>query len=260
MHSPPLRSLLVLGLSAGFSHAAWVNVDFNGGAELATLFRDTSSLPFGGHTTQANGYVQADHTVSIAWSHYHDTVIYDTTPAGSGQQNLFSGEVTILLDARAVQAGSSIGFFIINPSETGNQQLFFMNWDANGVNERFRLSTDTSLTQPAINTTIYDQVADTGLSAGSGVFNTISLRYWEGAPGVAFMNFTAGSFSTGDVSLGENSFLPFYEIGIRAYDGVDGTGPGEAGGVDYDNFVVIPEPGTAILLLASGFLSRRRRR
>ena len=254
--------LVAIGSSACVCNAALVDINFNGGTEFAANFRDTSTLPFTGHTTQGNGYVSADHTQTVAGNHYQDTVIYDTTPANASQQSLFSGDVTIFLDVRAAQAGSSIGFFIINPSETGGQQLFFFNWDtAGGPNELFRLTTDTNLTEPSINTTVYNQQADAGLTAGSGLFTTISLRYWEGAPGEAFMNFTAGSFNSGDVSLGAGTYLPTFEIGIRAYDGVDGSGAGEIGGVDYDNFRVIPEPGATILLAVSalGLLRRRVR-
>lgn len=260
MRLPLPHFIFVLGSSVCVSNAALVDINFNGGTEFADNFRDTSFRPFVGHTTQANGYVSADHTVTEAALHYQDTVIYDTTPADSVQQNLFSGDVSIFLDVRAAQAGSSIGFTIINPSETGGQQTFFFNWDTDsGPNELFRVTTDTNLTEPGINTTVYSQQSDSGLLAGSGLFTTISLRYWEGSPGVAFMNFTAGSFNSGDVSLGAGSYLPSFQIGIRAYDGVDGSAVGQIGGVDYDNFRVIPEPGSAILLAVSALGVMRRR-
>jgi len=247
---------------ATFADAALVDIDFNAGSEFAANFRDTSVLPFAGHTVQTGGHVTADHSISISGSHYQDSFIYDTTPESSAVQNLFSGAVTISMDVRAAQAGSSAGFFIVNPSETGSQQLAFFNWDnAGGTDERIRISNDTTLTQASINTTVFDQTADGGTSAGSGLFTTITLQYWEGSPGEAFMNFTAGSFSSGNVSLGPGSFLPQYQIAIRVYDGIDGSGPGETGGVEFDNFRVVPEPSVVLVAAASSltFFARRRR-
>ncbi len=247
--------------AAGVSHAALVDINFDAGTELAAYFRDPQPLvPHSGHTTQANGYVTADHSVVVTGSHYHDTLIYDTTPANAVQQNLFTGEVTISLDARTAQAGS-IGLWIINPSESGNQQLALFNWDVSGgTTDRIRLSKETTLVQPGIGATLLDVTGDAGAAAGGTAFTTITLRYWEGLPGTAYMNFTAGTFSTGDVSLGAGSYFPSYQIGIRAYDDVTGTGPGQAGGTDFDNFTVVPEPGMAALCLISGLAAARRRR
>jgi len=219
-----------------------------------------------GQTTNgaANDYLAQ----TAGTSNDNGIAVYDTTAAdGTTTQHVFSSPFQVQFDARAAQATSSVGVFLMDPTNEGNNILALLNIDANVTSDRIRFFRDAPLasnkTGPGTQVNITSSSGGTVTGGNqfdgeSGVnvnqFGAFVLTYsLSGADATVSLMF--GNISATAVYTGQGIATP--EIALRMFD-VNTT----AGTTDVDNFSVVPEPGAAgvIALMAMGGLARRRRR
>jgi len=236
--------------------------DFNLGTEFGALFRQTYNET-NTTTVTANGAVKATSgdDAGGGTGGSAEVFIYDTTPENGTVKSTFSGPLSVSFDIRAAQAGSSLGIYLINPASesSATQYLALFNMD-DGAVDRVRLFNAASVTSVNVGSVVAGSniTGNAGVNAGTGNFAKATLTYTQGANNSAVLQYTVGSLTTGEISLGDNTWRPEVEIGFRIYDSSTA-----AGGMEIDNFDVtlIPEPSASVLGMVglAGVLVRRRR-
>ncbi|HVJ45393.1 MAG TPA: PEP-CTERM sorting domain-containing protein [Luteolibacter sp.] len=256
--SSPLRAAAAAIVAfPSFAGAALVSIDFETAGDFANNFRATYD-PTETTTSQGSGYLSTNATALNSGTTVSETYIYDTTPESSAVQSTFSGPVTISFDLRAAQTNASFGIYIVNTAETAGtagHRLALFNLTS-GATDRIRFFSTSSITNANVGTMVHDSTATLSVTEPGAGFVNASLVYSQGANSSAIFNYTINGVSTGDINLGNNTYIPNFEIGIRLYDASVGGGTS-----DIDNFQVIPEPASLALigLASAGFFVRRRR-
>jgi hypothetical protein len=253
------RSALLVSLLGipPVASAALVSLDFESAGQFAGNFRATFNPPETA-TSQDGGHVSTNAISLSSGTTLSEAFIYDTTPADATVQSTFMGPVTISFDMRSAAAGASFGVYIINPGEASGvagHRLALFNMGT-GATDRFRMFTTSSITNANVGTGVYDSGATLNVVEPGSTFVRASLTYSEGANSSAVFNYTINGVSSGDINLGNNTYIPNFEIGLRLYDGVVGGAT-----ADIDNFEIVPEPSSSAMfgLVAAGALVLRRR-
>ena len=269
------RAFLIFFCAIPAAYSATVtNITFDNASDLANNFRQTQAAGTS-NATVTNGYVD----VAAAGSVTAYVGVYDTTPGNPSDAAVtFDGAFTVSLSVSAAEANTSFGIYLYE-SGTSNNLLMIFNLDSsigNVGNELFRFWKDATSVGTGDTGTIYGSSAVTGTN---GTFDGTSNGYYSNAavrgdaavdgtspytfynltldydPTARTMKGTVGNFSsTLSIPVGDVIVNP--SIALRVNDASTG-----AGSAKFDNFSVIPEPSSSLLLLGgAGMLAIRRRR
>jgi hypothetical protein len=275
----PVRSAVFAALlSAPVIHAQSVNpLNFETAGQLSSNFRpilNGTTASEGSDGT--NGFVQVlGGTNTTPW-----IGIYDTTPGDAGDPaQTFSGPFTLRIDISGANTNSSFGLFLFDSANQANNLLTIFNIDNNTVaagNEQIRFWRDTSMVSSAV-TNAYTTSAFTGTNgtadAGTNswittaairgnevidttspfTFYTLDFTY---DPGASTLQVSTGSFSA-TLTVPAADLIANPAVAVRINDAVvDASNTAK-----FDNFAVVPEPGSITLLglSALGMMTVRRR-
>lgn len=269
------RAFLIFFCAIPAAYSATVtNITFDNASDLANNFRQTQAAG------TANGLVTGGYVdIAAAGSPTAYVAVYDTTPGNAADPAVtFDGAFTVTLSVSAAEANSSFGIYLYE-SGTSNNLLMIFNLDSSIVsagNELIRFWRDAANVGAGDVGTIYGAGAVTGTN---GAFDATSSGYHTNAtvrgdatvdttspytfynltldydPTGRTMKATVGNFSsTLAIPVGDVIVNP--SIALRINDTSTG-----AGSAKFDNFSVIPEPSSSLLLLGgAGMLAIRRRR
>ena len=247
-------------------------LDFETAGQLGANFRATLNGGNASQATDSGGYVALNGSQN-AW-----IGIYDTTPGNNADASqTFAGKITIHLDISAANATASFGIFLFDDSNrSGNNLLTILNVDTapGGTTEQIRFWKDSTLTDLAV-TNLYSStfISGTNGSADAGTNSWLSNAGSSGqtidttAPFTfTSLDFTydpaAGTLLVATPNFSATLAIPGADIITNPGIAIRINDPGtDAGTQKFDNFGVVPEPGTAALLLIGlGICARRRRK
>ena len=235
-------------LSAGFvqTRAGAVVLGFDTPGQYEANFREVLAGDDLGVTSQGGtGVLRKGGSASSP-----SVAIYDTTPADATLKTTFpQGGFRASFDARFGDAGSSVGVYVVDP--TDESKAFLM---ALTINDPIFGGLDSTRSHRQANALTGETGTGSGgagrvanADPGSAVFTPISVTYWTDELGRPQFVTTWGA-PGGDRSVGISTFggtLPIAnpQFGLRFFDAV----PGNGGGVEIDNLEIIPVPEPAAL-------------
>lgn len=236
-------SFLGLFTLTGSPMASAAVLDFETPGQLAGNFRDVD----GGSTlTQTSNGADNDYA-NVADNTSRKVLFYDTTPGEAATADSFSGPLTIESDIR--MGGGSFGVYLLNADNLDQAYLALFNYS-----DRIRISDDVTNadSNDAGGLDVYDQTGTTGVTQNE--WTTLRVDYLIDGDDHPVITVTVGSFTSGPITLSDVTAFDSLSIGLRISP--------QNGATAFDNFTVVPEPGTAALagLGAALCLIRRKRR
>ncbi len=238
-----------------------VLLDFNTDGQYAANFRKWTGS--GGYTstyqTPGSGYVSVDNSSSLGSA---VGMLFDTTPSTTNNFDTFavSASAPIKLSINyatepPATSGSSVGFYLIDPTNTSKTLLVLFNSNLSGTTDAIRFFIDAQLDSSSVGTQLTDasqtssqaNIAPLAGKALTVIFDGTTLTATIGTLSFTYQVDAAHQFSSVGVAL-------------RLADQDYSTGNGHM--ENYDNFTIttVPEAASLSLLgLGSVVLMSRKR-